>query len=402
MTKRLAAALLAATATLSLSSLVPAGAVTPVAGSAPESMPAGSAPASAPGSASGPAPVWLQVVNRARTDAGLSRVHEQPSWSRGARSHAIYAVRNQRFEHNEDPRLPFHTVAGSAATRTGNLAASSGGGFAPSAVEGWLESPGHALWMLYPRLARAGYGEFFLPDPPDINGGNLAWVAVLPMLDGIDFDGSIPNWTYPADDATVARNPKTLYVGFAAPNYWAAKGATCPCRVSVTVNGRKVTAWPEPSTLHRHAMPIRLAKPLPSGARVSVRFTSLGNDGKSRARIWQFDTARTARPAAGAVETVTKVQGQRQVRVRGWAVDRDNIPNPPRIDVFVDWDLRSSRTTNVNRPDIRERFPRATGTNGFNVLLPLPAGASGNVNVCIRAVSQRGAERDLACRTISV
>lgn len=380
---------------LSLALPTPAMAASPVA--APATTTLSTAPLS-----TARTPVWLQMVNRARADAGLSGVREQRAWSKGARSHAIYAVRNQRFDHDEDPRLPHHTAAGRAATRTGNLAASDGGGFAPSAVEGWLESPGHALWMLYPRLTRAGYGDFFLPDPPAINGGELAWVAVLPMLDGINFNASLPNWTYPARGATVTRNPQTLYVGFAAANYWAAKGPTCPCTVRVTVNGRKVAARHQPSPIHKYAMPIRLAKPLPSNARVSVRFTSRGPNGATRARSWNFRTARAGRAAAGAVERVAKVPGKRQVRVTGWAVDRDHMANPPRIDTFVDWNIRSSRTTNVVRSDVRTRFPRATGANGFNTVIPLPRGAKGEVSVCVRAVGQRGVERRLACRNIVV
>jgi uncharacterized protein YkwD len=394
MGKRMAAVAVATTvvSSLVLSVVVPA----PVVAVSPAAAPSATAMSTAR------TPVWLQVVNRARADAGLSGVREQRAWSKGARSHAIYAVRNQLFDHNEDPRLPFHTPAGQAATRTGNLAGSDGGGFAPSAVEGWLESPGHALWMLYPRLTRAGYGDFFVADPPAINGGRLAWVAVLPALDGIDFQASLPNWTYPAKGATVARNPQTLYVGFAAADYWAAEGPTCPCTVRVTVNGRKVAAWPQRSPIHKYAMPIRLAKPVPSNASVSVRFTSRGPNGATRARSWDFRTAKAARAAAGAVESVTKVPGKRQLRVSGWAVDRDNMPNPPRIDTFVDWNIRSSRPTNVVRSDVRARFGRATGANGFNTVISLPQGATGEVDVCVRAVSQRGVERRLACRTITV
>ena len=66
-------------------------------------------------------PGWLSSVNYYRSTAGLPPVSEKAEWSAGNHNHAIYMVRNDVIEHDEDPGNPWYTPEGRAAAQNSNL-----------------------------------------------------------------------------------------------------------------------------------------------------------------------------------------------------------------------------------------------------------------------------------------
>jgi hypothetical protein len=229
---------------------------------------------------------WRGWMNQARSEAGLSPVVENPAWSDGARKHGLYAVRNQWFRHDEDPTLPHHTPEGQHAARTGNLFASSARRTPRAAIDGWLESPGHALWILHPNATAAGYGEFH--DPNQTGTGDLPWtirwVAVLPVVDGVDWSTPMRAFTYPQEGATSLRNPGHLYAAFAT-------APSCPCTSHVAVDGvavRSSAGKYREGGDHGHSVVVELDERVPDGSLVSVHVATA--DGQTRQ--WLFGVGR--------------------------------------------------------------------------------------------------------------
>ena len=142
-------------------------------------------------------PEWLHHLNRARTHAGLPEVEQRGDWNRAAELHTQYGTQNQWFAHDEDPSLPGHTMAGRWAAQVGNLTS----GFNPrtqkDAIYGWLNSPGHAGWMLNPRVRYAGFGSDYRSGQ-----GPYSFIANLPLGGGLLQDVVLPTRIrYPEDGA---------------------------------------------------------------------------------------------------------------------------------------------------------------------------------------------------------
>lgn len=239
----------------------------------------------APASAAPATEDWRGWLNQVRAEAGLSGVSANSSWSTGARNHAVYAVRNQKFSHDENTKLPHHTASGRHATRTGNLYGSTVRMTPKATIDGWMESPGHAMWMLHPHATAAGYGEFH--DPKQPAGGyafNLRWVAVLPIVDSVNWSKAPVAFTYPKPGATLARQPQHLYATFSSK-------VTGSASATVKVNGRTVGASakvvPGSSYPHNHTVAVKLNERLPVGAAVEVTV----KPGNQAARAWSFGAA---------------------------------------------------------------------------------------------------------------
>ncbi len=138
-------------------------------------------PAGARSSAAVPSPGgWLDHLNYYRATACLSPVTENTVWSHGARNHAIYIVKNDVFQHDEDPDNTCFSPEGQIAARQSNLF----GGYDTndtdwSAIDTWMQSPFHALGVLDPRLVQVGYGSYKEAD------GNLKMGAALNVIAGI-------------------------------------------------------------------------------------------------------------------------------------------------------------------------------------------------------------------------
>lgn len=118
----------------------------------------------------------VDAVNRYRQLAGVPLASDDAQLSDGAGKHAHYMVLNWDIPggHYEDPGLPGYTPEGDLSARSSDL----GWGYQTfaHAVEGWLDSFLHRLWMLDPALQRVGIG-FEMAEPYKTG-------AVLDVLQG--------------------------------------------------------------------------------------------------------------------------------------------------------------------------------------------------------------------------
>jgi hypothetical protein len=104
---------------------------------------------------------WLSHVNFYRSAAGLPPVSEKAEWSAGDRNHAIYMVRNDVIEHDEDPGNPWYTPEGRTAAQNSNLIVSFDVQATDEwAIDGFMQAPFHALGIIDPRLLQVGYGSY--------------------------------------------------------------------------------------------------------------------------------------------------------------------------------------------------------------------------------------------------
>ncbi len=125
-------------------------------------------------------PGWLSYVNYYRSTAGLPPVSEKPEWSAGNRNHAIYMVRNDVIEHDEDPDKPWYTPEGRAAAQNSNLIISFDVQATDEwAIDGFMQAPFHALGIIDPRLLQVGYGSYREAD------GQFQMAAGLDVIRGM-------------------------------------------------------------------------------------------------------------------------------------------------------------------------------------------------------------------------
>jgi pSer/pThr/pTyr-binding forkhead associated (FHA) protein len=134
------------------------------------------------------APGWLRAINRYRDMARLKPVSDDPALNAGGLAHSRYLVKNNAGSiksgtlgaemHSEDRHNPWYSREGMRAARAGDIEqwwgplASSRP--APGwAIDEWMASTWHRMWILNPRLQQVGYGDYC---------ENGACVAVLDVL----------------------------------------------------------------------------------------------------------------------------------------------------------------------------------------------------------------------------
>jgi hypothetical protein len=228
---------------------------------------------------------WLGWLNRYRADAGLPVVWVDPALAVGGELHGRYLVHNGQFTHEEVAGRPFATPEGNAAGTSGNLYGANCARLTPRrVVEGWLNSTGHALWMLNPRLRATGYSEYSDLDLGSACGQpfDLGWVAVLDVLRGRDAAMAVPPLVrFPGPGQTVSYRPTKLYVTFPAP--------VSAASATVTANGQAVAAdvptAPPQGDRQSNTVVVSLSGPLPAG-RVDATVQAGG-----QSTSWSFTVA---------------------------------------------------------------------------------------------------------------
>lgn len=132
---------------------------------------------------------WLDYLNYYRATACLSPVTENPVLSDGDHKHAIYIVKNNVLQHDEDPNNPWYTPEGQRAAQESNLAGNNNANTPDGwAIDTWMQAPFHSVGVLDPRLAQVGYGSYREAD------GGLQMGAALNVVAGLDYR---KNATYP-------------------------------------------------------------------------------------------------------------------------------------------------------------------------------------------------------------
>ncbi|GAB2685926.1 M15 family metallopeptidase [Thalassiella azotivora] len=111
-----------------------------------------------------------------------------------------------------------------------------------------------------------------------------------------------------------------------------------------------------------------------------------------------------AHPPVGSIDSVSTVAerpGGERVRVRGWAVDRDDPAAAISVAVFVDGAGVAWFPTGVPRPDVN-RVLGVTGDHGFDLELDLPDGRRRIDVVGIAVGADRGRNPILGTRVVDV
>lgn len=213
---------------------------------------------------------WLGWFNHYRVGAGLAPVWFDPALALGGERHGRYLVANGVFTHEQNLGLPWASPEGDAAGRSGNLFGANCSRISPrSVVEGWLNSTGHALWMINPRLRATGYSEYSDLDLGSACGQpfDIGWVAVLDVLRGRDAAMAVPSLLrFPGPEQRVEYRPSKLIVTFPAP--------VSSASAVVSANGQpvgvaEIVAGTRQGDRASHTVVVSLSGPLPAG-RVDV------------------------------------------------------------------------------------------------------------------------------------
>jgi hypothetical protein len=113
-----------------------------------------------------PPAAGINLVNRYRISAGVPPAAEDRTLDENCVQHARYMAENGILTHEQDPDLPYATDPGQYCAEHSNTwlgSKSTVERWNPTdAIEGWMGSVGHRLWLLYPTTRAFGYG--FYPD----------------------------------------------------------------------------------------------------------------------------------------------------------------------------------------------------------------------------------------------
>lgn len=148
---------------------------------------------------------WLERVNGYRLRAGVPPVSEQAIMNSNCFEHARYMAENNHLTHNQNSSLPYASPAGQICAQKGNAWLGWGNGRTPAdAIDSWMRSVGHRLWLLYPTTPTFGFGFY-----TTANGARSA--AALDVLSYFNDGASYPNWPvrYPGINQTDV--PPTQY-----------------------------------------------------------------------------------------------------------------------------------------------------------------------------------------------
>lgn len=257
---------------------------------------------------------WLGWINLHREGAGLDAVVENPLWSEGAAAHAHYAVSNQTLTNDQDPSLPLSSPEGQAAAESSNLF----GGIAPlthhEAISGWLNSPGHAAWMINPDWLASGFGEHHQPTQQ----GPLRWAAVLDVVRGAATPTQVPQVVrFPGPNQQVHHRPNHLYVIFPTPVSETPHAVVRVDGVIEPAEAVAVSSGPYPF----NTVAVSLSERVAVGSSVQVQV-----EAGSLSTAWSFGVAASP-PSAPAATSTTTPSGLIALRLGGAAgsvVDHDD------------------------------------------------------------------------------
>jgi hypothetical protein len=99
----------------------------------------------------------------------------------------------------------------------------------------------------------------------------------------------------------------------------------------------------------------------------------------------------------GSLDSLTRTAGG--ASIGGWAIDPDEPTSPTSIHVYVDGAWGGSYVADVLRPDVALAYPAAGPAHGFQMTVPVGAGAR---RVCVYAINlgPGTASPLLGCRTV--
>ncbi|WP_322511074.1 CAP domain-containing protein [Chloroflexus sp.] len=239
-------------------------------------------------------PNWLDRVNGYRARAGVPPVTESSALNSNCWEHARYMAENNHLTHNQDPTKPFASPAGQICAQKGNAWIAWGNSWQPAdAVDSWMKSIGHRIWLLYPTTPTFGFGFYTTATAKcKLNNYNLLCNgAALDVLSHFNpgADTDYPGWPvrYPGIDQTDV--PATTYP---ITLQWRYFGST-PSLTSTTLRVVGGNAIPHTSTtslpVGHKGIAITPTVNLPANSLIEVSVSGTYDD-QPFTYTWQFRT----------------------------------------------------------------------------------------------------------------
>lgn len=246
---------------------------------------------------------WLEYVNYYRSIAGVPAVTEDTTLDNNCWEHARYMAENNDLTHVQDPNLPYASAAGQICAGNGN-AWLGGAFFQPywevhHSIEGWMESVGHRLWLLYPTTPTFGYGFYTAS-----NNRAGAALDVLSTFNSSADDG-YSGWPirYPAPNQTDV--PAEAYPITINWKYFGAT-PTVSSTSLITFGGTNLAHTADTNLPVGHkGIEIFPSQPLPANTTILVSVSG-SYDGTPFTYTWQFTTATTLSAPAGLEGTLNE------------------------------------------------------------------------------------------------
>ncbi len=225
---------------------------------------------------------WLKRVNGYRWRAGVPPVTEASLLNDNCYQHARYIAENNQVVHNQDEANPYFTPAGRDCAQKGNLWIGRGENWTPAhAIDAWMESVNHRLWLLYPTTPRFGFGFYTIADG---TRSAAALDVISNFNDGADYSGWPVRYPGPnQSDVPPKQYPITIHWRYFGP---APEIGSTELRI---VGGSAINhSATIPETGHK-AIVITPTDPLPVNSLIEVSVTGR-YDGQDFTYTWQFHT----------------------------------------------------------------------------------------------------------------
>ncbi len=227
---------------------------------------------------------WLGRVNAYRLRAGVPPVTAEATLNDNCWQHARYMAENNHLTHNQDSSRPYASPAGQICARNGNVWMGGGTRWQPrDAIDGWMGSVGHRLWLLYPTTPTFGFGFY------SNSQRSAAGLDVLSRARFDDNDAAYSGWPvrYPAPGQTDV--PPTRYPITLMWPYFDQKpvltGATLRALPGTPLVHNATTDLP----VGHRGIAITPVQALPANATIEVTVTGTYK-GQPFAFTWQFQT----------------------------------------------------------------------------------------------------------------
>jgi uncharacterized protein YkwD len=227
-----------------------------------------------------------RYINYFRSAAGLPAVTFSDTLTQNCWLHSRYMAEENELAHSERPDSPWYSTGGQTCGKNGNVwlgSAFSRPVWQPyHAIDNWLASVGHRMWLLYPTTPVFGFSFY--------TAGNNRAGAALDVLSGINSgnDLSYAGWPvrYPAPNQSgIPPQAYSITLG------WRYFGATpTVSSVSLSADGKPIpfthtTALP----VNHKGIEIKPAQPLPANSTITVSVAG-SYDGKPFSHTWNFMT----------------------------------------------------------------------------------------------------------------
>lgn len=106
----------------------------------------------------------LDLISQLRANAGVPAISYSPILERNCFEHARYMAENGKLTHSQDPDKLYASSRGQTCARQANIWFGSAQSVPPwqprDAVQGWMSSVPHRIWLLYPTTKVLGFGFY--------------------------------------------------------------------------------------------------------------------------------------------------------------------------------------------------------------------------------------------------